>query len=282
MDEKGRKPMTASPYYEKAVARKLQPIRQVMDEQSQSGATIFRQNNGRIIVACRGSANWKNFQTNLDFKLVQVEDALLVDDEKASPDEDMLVHKGFQQASLGLWRVLQPELENIWNDDSTQAEPILTFTGHSLGAATALLCAVQHSGLQRCSRHGNRTTAASVITFGGPRLCNTPLAEYWMTHCFSSGVKAASRSNEVIVANLVHSKDPILQQNQAVWDALGFAIVGQEVLCESERPMVYDWSGDDLRSASLTGTSKLDKTALAFNFWDHCVYLGTFVGPRLI
>ena len=141
--------------------------------------------------------------------------------------------------------------------------------GHSLGAATALLCAVQY-GLQQ------ESSPPSIITFGGPRLCNAPLAEYWMKHCFQSN----NNPNSVVV-NLVHSKDPILQQNQALWDATGFAICGQEVLCESDTAVVYEWD-EAIRSNALVGESKLDRTALAFNFWDHCMYLGTFVGPRLV
>ena len=69
--------MASSPYYDTS---NLEPLIQVTDPESESGATIFRvlDNNDsnnqsgiqNLIVACRGSANPKNFGTNLKFNLV--------------------------------------------------------------------------------------------------------------------------------------------------------------------------------------------------------------------
>jgi hypothetical protein len=54
-------------------------------------------------------------------------------------------------------------------------------------------------------------------------------------------IQEDASSTQIVVTNLVYSKDPILQQNQAIWDAHGFfAIVDQEILCESERAAVYN------------------------------------------
>ena len=99
----------------------------MVDPQSESGATIFIDDSS-IIVACRGSANLKNFGTNLKFGLVPAT--------KLSVDvpEDALVHEGFQDASLGLWNELEPKLLDVLNnsDDEAQKRDII-FTGHSLG-----------------------------------------------------------------------------------------------------------------------------------------------------
>jgi triacylglycerol lipase len=59
------------------------------------------------------------------------------------------VHGGFAQALLAAWPRIQPLLESV--------EPILLFTGHSLGAALATLAASKHRPTQ-------------LYTFGSPRV----------------------------------------------------------------------------------------------------------------
>jgi hypothetical protein len=74
------KKMSSSAYFKSSG---LDPIAQVVDAESQSGATLFRMYNDshpttsdgeqkqkrhRLIIACRGSANVRNFGTNLQFK----------------------------------------------------------------------------------------------------------------------------------------------------------------------------------------------------------------------
>jgi hypothetical protein len=121
----------SSPYYQSS---QLQPLFQVVDPHSESGATVFLPdgdaNDSSIIVACRGSANLKNFGTNLKFNLVPAT--------KLSMDvpEDALVHEGFQDASLGLWKELWPKLFDVLdsNDGNGVGSKEIVFTGHSLGA----------------------------------------------------------------------------------------------------------------------------------------------------
>jgi hypothetical protein len=270
------KPMNKSPYFDTNI---WLPLAQVVDSKSQSGATIFQNNDNidkegtmEIVVACRGSANWANFVTNLQFQLVPVEKPFLVSDNDDKDSNrfdrnDLLIHTGFQEAAKGLWTVLGPELNQILrqkNNNSNKNNNIrLVFTGHSLGAATALLCAVQYC----LSRTGSETypvparieSRISIVTFGGPRLVNQALADYWMTTCFSSSPPV----------NFIHSKDPILQQNQPLWDALGFLLVGKEIVCEPNTAVVYP------------DKQRIDKSVFVWNFLDHCPYLGVFVGPRL-
>eukprot|EP00956_Cyclotella_meneghiniana_P026907 scaffold59323_cov24-Cyclotella_meneghiniana.AAC.2 len=128
-----------SPYY---ASSNLDPIVQVVDPISQSGATLFRHIHDddddalSYIVACRGSANLKNFGTNLKFGLVpatKLSFGKSKEEEVILPPEDALVHEGFQDASVGLWEELGPELINVLNNDDNDKTKDIVFTGHSLG-----------------------------------------------------------------------------------------------------------------------------------------------------
>ena len=249
--------IASSPYYKSS---QLEAISQMVDPQSESGATIFMDKNDtkRLIVACRGSANPKNFGTNLKFKLVPAT--------RLSQDnipENAMVHEGFQDASVGLWRQLGPRLIEILQENSSISD--LVFTGHSLGAATALLCSVHYNAATKTSLPGKLPT---VITFGGPKLCNGILARYIRN-------EALEGSN---VLHLVHDKDPVLANNQKLWDSLGFENVGIELQCDPKSPTVFCDDDDDNESSkksSLFGN-------FAWNIIDHCNYMGVFVGPRMV
>ena len=128
-----------SPYY---ASSKLDPIVQVVDPISQSGATLFRHihddDSLSYIVACRGSANLKNFGTNLQFGLVpatKLSFGKSKEEEVILPPKDALVHEGFQDASVGLCEELGPKLMNVLINDNNDIETTkdIVFTGHSLG-----------------------------------------------------------------------------------------------------------------------------------------------------
>jgi hypothetical protein len=244
----------SSPYY---ASSQLQPIHQVNDPTSESGATIFVDSSDKtkLVVACRGSANPKNFGTNLKFNLVP---ATRLSQDKI-PD-DAMVHEGFQAASLGLWRQLGPTLMNIVSSEENQYDELI-FTGHSLGAATALLCSVHY----RASALEHQPSPA-IITFGGPKLCNGSLARYLRNFALS----------DCDILHLVHDKDPVLANNQKLWDSMGFENVGIEMKCDPNSPIVYI---DDQQTKS--GRSSLFGS-FAWNVLQHCNYLGVFVGPRMI
>eukprot|EP00980_Cylindrotheca_fusiformis_P010413 scaffold2315_cov113-Cylindrotheca_fusiformis.AAC.6 len=245
--------MSSSPYL---ASSQLKPIQQVVDPTTESGATIFKDcaDKTRLIVACRGSVNPKNFGTNLKFNLVPATRL----SQEIVPD-NALVHEGFQVASLGLWRQLGPPLMEIVSSEETQFSE-LVFTGHSLGAATALLCSVHYqasaSGLQ---------PLPTIITFGGPRLCNGPLAN----HLRNVSLRGCD------ILHLVHRKDPVLANNKKLWDNIGFENVGIELECDPDSPTVYT----DVHSTKIGVSSRFN---FAWNLAQHCRYLGIFVGPRLI
>ena len=252
--------MEASSYFSQ---NNLKPLVQVVDPKTESGATVFEYSsvntNGddtTIVVACRGSATPINFSTNLRFKLVPFKDE--------QPDSAFLVHEGFQDATEGLWKLLGPELEALENRGDYHR---VVFTGHSLGAANALLCATKYqSGITK----GDKSVVIpleGVVTFGGPRLVNRALADH-----FDKGLLD---SKSVVVRNYVHDRDPILRQNGPLWDSLGFGIVGSEVQCEPYEPVAYHSEQEKQEKASAN-------LPLAWNILDHCNYLGIFVGPRLV
>eukprot|EP01082_Thalassiosira_pseudonana_P016098 g13674.t1 g13674 contig9:178697-179467(+) len=196
--------MPSSPYF---TSCQLEPISQVVDPDSESGATIFwDRSNGstlprQLVVACRGSANPKNFGTNLKFKLVPATRL----SQNYLP-ENALVHEGFQDASVGLWKVLGPKLfeilETTMRDEAGGGETTITlsddivFTGHSLGAATALLCSVHYN-----ASRNKQQPIPQITSFGGPKLCNGVLARYLRN-------EALAGCN---VVHLVHDKDPVWQ-----------------------------------------------------------------------
>ena len=234
-----------SPYYDEC---KLEPITQVVDPKSESGATIFRvvDNNNddnrehqQLVVACRGSANPKNFGTNLKFNLVPATRL----SQNYIPD-NALVHEGFQSAAVGLWKELaQPLMKEM---EKTPPSSV-TFTGHSLGAATSLLTAVHY----HASNSGD--IRPSIITFGGPKLCNSELARHLRN-------EALSKCN---ILHLVHSSDPVLANNQKLWNELGFENVGIELQCDPYEPIVYQ--EDDAPKG------------IAWNIVDHCKYMVRYV-----
>lgn len=257
--------MSTSPY---SGTCDLEPLCQFVDPVSESGATVFAdtRNGSTLVVACRGSANPKNFRTNLKFKLVPATRL----SHNAIP-EDAMVHEGFQDAAIGLWRQMggtsidlivsktkDTDVEDDDDDDETSINEII-FTGHSLGAATSLLCAVHYNA----SVNKKQCPTPSIVTFGGPKLCNIQLARYLR----NEALKGCD------VLHLVHNKDPILANNQKLWDSMGFVSVGIEMECDPTLPIVYQEKKKE-ENKGLFGN-------FAWNIMDHCNYMGVFVGPRM-
>mmetsp|Transcript_4282 Transcript_4282/g.8837 ORF Transcript_4282/g.8837 Transcript_4282/m.8837 type:complete len:359 (+) Transcript_4282:31-1107(+) len=290
-----------SPYYPSC---QLEPLLQVVDPASESGATIFLEKatpssstvlsstssarGQTIIVACRGSANPKNFGTNLKFKLVP---ATKLSQNPNNLPPDAAIHEGFQDASLGLWKVLCPQLINVLDDknlvtsaESKEENLEVVFTGHSLGAATALLCSVHYNSYFRRKDSDGATTitkhdtiakatifsysAPTIVTFGGPKLCNTILAQYLRTYALEGSQ----------ILHLVHDKDPILANNQKLWDSLGFENVGVEMECDPNQVALPHCGVDE---TEIKKKKRPFLGSVAWNIVDHCNYMGVFIGPRI-
>ena len=206
---------------------------QITDEKYCASCTLFDATTGEgvddgIVVAFRGSTAWQNYASMFDLRLVPSRLEGNIDASAAGK-----VHKGYQEASLRLYSRLQPILE--------QRKPCRTvFVGHSFGGGTSTMCALIHA-------------ADEVVTFAGPRVGDRQFSE---------------RFNDVLgqkTTHFVHDLDPVLAQNQPLWNGLGFAHTGSIVKCSPTTPKL------------LIGNEKLP--GLPLNFADHALYLGTRMGP---
>eukprot|EP00429_Kryptoperidinium_foliaceum_P002714 CAMPEP_0176026426 /NCGR_PEP_ID=MMETSP0120_2-20121206/12945_1 /TAXON_ID=160619 /ORGANISM="Kryptoperidinium foliaceum, Strain CCMP 1326" /LENGTH=312 /DNA_ID=CAMNT_0017359623 /DNA_START=152 /DNA_END=1090 /DNA_ORIENTATION=- len=260
--------MESSPYlYESG----LTPLGEVVDPNTESGATVFADHpNQELIVACRGSANPRNFGTNLKFNPVPATRLSQI-----NVPSDALVHSGFQEASVGLWQKVGPPLLETLKRQPFESEiKDVVFTGHSLGAATAQLCAVHY--MSTAKDLGNAFIKPRIVTFGGPKLCNGSLARYLRNGPLEG----------VDILHLVHSQDPILVNNERLWNQMGFENVGIEMECDPSSPTVY-CDEDDEQCAVYGAPPPNPKRPrfgmkVAWNIMNHCNYMGVFVGPRIM
>jgi hypothetical protein len=198
----------------------------------------------------------------------------------------------------------------------------LIFTGHSLGGATAQLCAVQYYNYQQEQKKQQQqqgiTTSnnvkdavlqvlphlSGIITFGGPRIVNNGLANYWnkrlllynddtrtCTSYNDNDTDNINNSMNIIIRNYIHLKDPIIKQNGPLWDQLGFGRIGYDILCEYNQPIVYNNNNNNNNNSPDNSPDNDDDDddddlplrvpVVAWNILDHCQYLGIYVGPRL-
>ncbi len=231
--------MDAEPY-----SAGLRVVAQV-EEPGQSGATILRsESTGEVIIACRGSASFKNFRTNLDIGPVP----LVIGGPDVAP-ADARVHKGFQRASQQLWERLEPHLP-------ASEQPIL-LTGHSLGGGTATLLGLHLAAAGR---------EAELITVAGPRLGNGAFARHVRATCLPA-------------THLVHGEDAVIKSNAKLWDDLGFEHVGTVVPCAQSQPCIY--IDDEERCLAVSEAIDPSQMSLKGVLVDHCQYLGVYIGVRL-
>ena len=142
------------------------------------------------------------------------------------------VHAGYQDASTRLYARLQPSL--------AQAKRTV-FVGHSYGGGTATMCALLHPDV------------SALVTYAGPRVGDATFAR-----AFNDKLGART-------THLVHDLDPVLAQNQPLWNALGFVHTGSLVRCACREPRLLD--------------ANEESSGLPWNFADHAEYLGTTMGP---
>jgi hypothetical protein len=233
-------------------ADSLQFVAQIEDPSTQTGATVFQftPNYGaepETIVACRGSASIKNFQTNFNVG----PDPLLTADAfgRTAYHPTAKVHAGFQKATNELWPRLQPTLPK------NSGKVVLT--GHSLGGGIATLLAL------KAREAGNDV---ELCTIAGPRLGNAAFCEYYKEQCGDA------------VTHLVHRDDDVLKSNYRTWNNLGFEHVGEVVRCEKKEPCLYE----DEDGALCIADPNFTERDLGFRavFVDHCLYMGVYIGLR--
>jgi triacylglycerol lipase len=115
-------------------------------------AYIFA-NEDDAVVTCRGTQpdDWNDLKADLDLK-------------RAMAETVGWVHRGFKREVDDLW----PRLEQaLVNNDRT-----LWFTGHSLGAAMAAICA------GRCKLSYIKSNPRALFTFGSPRVGSRRYVNY--------------------------------------------------------------------------------------------------------
>lgn len=107
---------------------------------------------GGIIIIFKGTKEAEDWLVNIDT-------------EKVPGPWHTRVHRGFYQAMMGVWPMLNAVLKEMQSSSSQR----LWITGHSLGGALATITAAQ------LWTHGRRVHA--VYTFGAPRVGNDAFVE---------------------------------------------------------------------------------------------------------
>ena len=196
--------------------------------------TAYNTQTNQIVVAFRGSSNIPNWVADLTFAKV------------AYPGcSGCEVHEGFYNA----WQGLSSSIINSVQSLAT-ANPTANFfvTGHSLGAAIALHCAVTIA--QTFPR------PVTLYNFGEPRVGNQPFAQ------FASSVLATGQQYRV-----THASDPVPHVPPM---AFGFLHTPHELWYNNNGGTNYQDCND---SASAEDPNCSDST-IPIAISDHLLYLG--------
>ena len=108
---------------------------------------MFRQNN-EIYIVFQGTANLSDLKTDIDTKLVEI-------------NQGVLVHEGFYKYFISIYPLILEQLDKYQNWNK------IIITGHSLGGGLALLAQYHLMGKYD----------TQCITFGSPRVGNDKFAE---------------------------------------------------------------------------------------------------------
>lgn len=132
-----------------------------------------------LIVVFRGTQNMENWLSDFDIALVPFQN-----------NQDLLVHQGFYQSVLDMGSKLEKIVSNHQKNDQK-----VYLTGHSLGAAQAILSAFVYSELE---------TFSNVYTFGEPKIGDWGLTKHFNLHLNSSPPSYSSR-----IYRNINSMDPV-------------------------------------------------------------------------
>ena len=203
---------------------------------------VFRRkgaSDDRIVLSVRGTESLENWIENL--KLYRTD--------RAMSCSGCRVHSGFYD----VWASLQPSLMQQL-DAVRQRYPNapLTLTGHSLGAAVAIL------GGYILERDLSIPVQA-VYTFGSPRVGNAAFAS---THPVGGGRQW----------RITHHRDVVPHLPEKL---LGFRHTATEVFYANatQRGVICDGSGED-------DTNGADQYSFAFSVYDHLHYYGQTIGEN--
>lgn len=188
-----------------------------------------------IVVSFRGSSNIPNWISNLNFPK-----------EKQYPKcNGCKVHRGFYKAWDSVRERVVAEVKRLHKEEPNAQ---IFLTGHSLGAALAVLCAAELGASARSLGF----PIEGVYTFGEPRVGNKAFHDF-----YNLGTKVSWR--------VTHWKDPVPTLPPTI---LGFHHISNEIFYnkDSTKYTQCDGSGED-RSCSKPLIANL-------RIADHLKYLG--------
>jgi len=203
-------------------------------------AVIAALSNNQIVVSFRGSANLTNWLEDFDFwGLVPF-----------SMCPKCSVHEGFFKSWLSLERQVVDAVVKL-HEQNPDSEILVT--GHSLGAAQAVLAATElyyNSGLP----------VTQVYTYGQPRVGNAAFH-----HFYNNGTSRRQYTKPGASYRVVHYRDPV---PQAPFRWMGFEHTSAEVWYneDSSNFTVCDATGEDRSCSASLG---FDLLAIS----DHTSYL---------
>lgn len=208
-------------------------------------AVVTVLNHDRISVAFRGSANLTNWLEDADFWVLLPYNGC----------PQCRVHGGFYKS----WRSLARQVVTLVAELCKQypkAEILLT--GHSLGAAQAVLAATD-------LYYNEGLPVTEVYTYGQPRVGNTQFHHY-----FNNGTSQRQYHHNGSAFRVVHWRDPVPHLG---WRWMGFEHTSTEVWYDeqSTQHTVCDGSGEDPNCS-------LSKPLSLLHGSDHTSYLARPTG----
>ncbi|KAG5471959.1 hypothetical protein CUR178_02636 [Leishmania enriettii] len=152
--------------------------------------------NRQIVVAYRGSDNIQNFVENINVLQVRY-------DKSSSCGRWCRVHAGFLDAYNSLRQQTRDVVLQLIQENPTYE---VLVTGYSLGAAIAVLAAVDLQVRLNSLEGSSALKPVSLYTFGGPRVGNSAFAK-WVDALLSKGAKY----------RITHGLDPVVRVPALFW-----------------------------------------------------------------
>ncbi|KAK9693599.1 hypothetical protein K7432_013838 [Basidiobolus ranarum] len=144
-----------------------------------AGYLGYSQEEKKIVISFRGSANWANWVKNLAF----VQNNFVY----PTASDRVKVHSGFYESYTSVEKKIHLELKQILTTLKNETEPYkLVITGHSLGAAVAAFCAMDikrfylNPKSEKCYKKDLLIIDRSQIylhTYGQPRTGNVDFSQ---------------------------------------------------------------------------------------------------------
>ena len=220
------------------------------------GYSLYDPTHNWIVLAFRGSHNIENWIEDFIFDLVPYPNPACRGLNASAP---CLVHKGFLYVFESMQDQITWALTSLFTKYGNQ-QPLIMVTGHSLGAATALLTAVDI-----VNRFQGKYADITLYNFGEPRVGNPSFA-YWA----ATSVLPAGKQFRV-----THAADPVPRVPPLEF---GYLHAPHEIWYNN------DLAGDNFQLCSDSATAEdlsCSMSQFDLKFSDHSLYLGMKSGCGL-